>query len=118
MSIVEAIRGNLAQLFNFMDSGGEKAYEPTPLKAMREITNTESFAALLPHCAFHEVEGLFVLDTGERNARGKAEALGMCIEITPQTGATEEMINILAPIVGGAPGNTGVYRILCKRVFV
>ena len=106
MSIAAAIRVNLAQLFNFLDSSEEKTYEPTPMKAMREITNTESFAALLPHCAFHEVEGLFVLDTGERNAKGKAEALGMAIELTPQTGATEEMINILAPIVSGAPGGT------------
>lgn len=106
MSIAATIRGNLAQLFNFMDGGEERAYEPTPMKAMREITNTESFAALLPHCAFHEVDGLFVLDTGERNTKGKAEALGMCIEISPQTGATVEMINILAPIVGGAPGGT------------
>lgn len=106
MSLATTIRSNLGQLFGFLDSGGEKTYEPTPLRAMREITNTESFAALLPHCAFHEVEGLFVLDTGERNAKGKAEALGMCIEISPQTGATDEMINILAPIFGGAPGGT------------
>jgi conjugal transfer ATP-binding protein TraC len=106
MNLADTFRSALSPLFGFMDSGEEKAYEPTPLRAMREITNSESFGALLPHCAFHEVEGLFVLDTGERDSKGKAEALGMAIEITPQTGATEEMINVLAPIFGGAPGGT------------
>ena len=101
------IKSNLGQFFGLSSSGdSEEQYEPSPMRALREITNTESFASLLPHCAFHEEEGLFVLDTGERNPKGKPEALGMCIEITPQTGATVEMINILAPIFGGAPGGT------------
>ena len=101
------IKSNLGQFFGLSNPGdGEDPYEPTPMRALREITNTESFASLLPHCAFSEQDGLFVLDTGERNPKGKPEALGMCIEINPQTGATVEMINILAPIFGGAPGGT------------
>ena len=99
------LRSNLGQLFGLADSATrDEHYRPTPMRAMHEITNTESFAALLPHCAYDDETGLFVLDTGERNPKGKPEALGMCIEISPQTGATVEMINILAPIFGAAPG--------------
>lgn len=106
MSLSAAFRNILTPFFGLSGQDEQDAYEPTPLRAMREITNVESFGALLPYCAYHEVEGLFVLDTGERNPKNKAEALGMAIEILPQTGATVEMINVLAPIVAGAPGGT------------
>lgn len=106
MNIRATIRNLFNPLFGSDDAEREDNYEPTPLKAMREITKTESFGAILPHCAWYKDAGLFVLDTGERNPRGKNEALGMAIELTPQTGATEEMINVLAPIFGSAPGGT------------
>lgn len=83
-------------------SNGAK-YEPTPLRAMREITNAESFCAILPYTAFNEAQRLFVLDTGERDKKGKQDALGFAIEIAPQSGATEEMIQVLLPIISSAP---------------
>src|ERR1035437_4586907 len=102
MSILAGFKNIVNPLFG-LRAEGEGNYEPTPLKAMREITNLESFGAILPYCAFYEAEGLFVLDTGERDQKNKSEALGFAIEITPQTGATEEMIRVLAPIFANAP---------------
>ena len=68
--LLSMVRDALAQEEN------EKTYEPTPLRAMREITNTESFGSILPYTAFHEAEALFVLDTGERDTKTRGQALG------------------------------------------
>lgn len=103
MNIADSFRRFVNPLFGLTKPGAEDAYVPTPLRAMREITNAESFSAILPYSAYYENEGLFVLDTGERSPKGRSEALGTAIEITPQTGATEEMIAILTPIFGSAP---------------
>ena len=106
MKLHTGLKSLLAPMVDVLSRGEQEPYQPSPLRAMREITNTESFRALLPHCAYDEVDGLFVLDTGERDPKGRSEALGMVIELTPQTGATEEMINVLAPIIASAPGGT------------
>lgn len=105
MSMAATLRGIVGPLFGIGrgDGSDEDNYEPTPLRAMREITKTESFGAILPYTAYYEAESLFVLDTGERDPKGKKDALGFAIEITPQTGATEEMIRVLAPIYATAP---------------
>lgn len=108
MSIASSLRDFLNPLFGLPSDGDDGAYEPTPLRAMREITTAQSFGAILPYCAYDPANGLFVLDTGERANKGTAEALGMAIEITPQTGATEDMINVLAPIFGSAPPGTHI----------
>ncbi|MCU6501869.1 type IV secretion system protein TraC [Rugamonas sp. A1-17] len=106
MNMNAALKTLFSPLRDMFGPQEEQPYQPTPLRAMREITNTESFRSILPHCAYDEVDGLFVLDTGERDPKGRSDALGMVIELTPQTGATEEMINVLAPIIAGAPGGT------------
>lgn len=96
------LRGFL-DVFNGGNSDSVEHYEPTPLKAMRELTKTESFGAILPYCAFYHAENIFVLDAGEKDTKGDKEALGFAIEILPQTGVNEEMIKILAPIFANAP---------------
>jgi conjugal transfer ATP-binding protein TraC len=108
MSVPAALRNLFNPLFDMFAPKEQESYQPTPLRAMREITQTESFRAILPHCAYDATAGLFVLDTGERDPKGRSEALGMVIELTPQTGATEEMINVLAPIIASAPGGTSM----------
>lgn len=100
--LLSMVRDALAQEEN------EKTYEPTPLRAMREITNTESFGSILPYTAFHEAEALFVLDTGERDTKTRGQALGFTLELTPQTGANEEMIRVLAPIFSSAPTGSNI----------
>lgn len=108
MNMNAALRSLFAPFLEAFNATEDEPYQPTPLRAMREITKTESFRAILPHCAYDNVAGLFVLDTGERDPKGHRDALGMVIELTPQTGATEEMINVLAPIIAGAPGGTSM----------
>lgn len=106
--MIAAFKETVASLFGFGGGQRPEKYEPTPLRAMREITNIESFGAILPYNAFYQSEELFVLDTGERDAKGKKDALGFAIEIGPQTGATEEMIRILAPLFSNAPAGANV----------
>lgn len=103
-SVTATVKDIVGALFGLGGGSPQGAnYEPTPLRAMREITNTEAFCAILPYTAFYETESLFVLDTGERDRKGKQDALGFAIEITPQSGATEEMIQVLVPLISSAP---------------
>lgn len=103
MSLAAAFKNIVNPLFGLANEEDGGGYEPTPLRAMREITKTESFGAILPYNAYDEAEGLFVLDTGERDPKGKKDALGFAMELLPQTGANEEMIRVLAPIFASAP---------------
>lgn len=104
---MNTINAALRSLFNpvmaLLNPDDDGEYTPAPLRAMREITKTESFFRLLPYCAYSSADQMFVLDTGERDPKGKAEALGIVIELLPQTGATEDMIKVLTPIMSNAP---------------
>lgn len=109
MSFAETIRGVIAPLFGLPvnDEEEERQYVPSPLRAMREITDVESFASILPYTAYYQAERLFVLDAGDRDAKAarlkNKDALGFAIEISPQTGANDDMIRILTPIMATAP---------------
>lgn len=84
-------------------------YEPTPLRAMREITEVSRFSAVLPYAAYHPAEGLFILDTGDRDKATKnRHSLGFALELVPQTGANEEMIRILTPVFANAPVGSNI----------
>ena len=111
MSIFAAIKRTLMP--TSQEQEGEFAaqktkYEPTPLRAMREITNMASFGAILPYTAFFEYESLFVLETGETGKKESKDALGFAIEITPQSGADRNMIDVLTPLFSSAPEGANI----------
>lgn len=107
-AVAAAFKNGLSTLFGLNTGQSDKEYEPTPLRAMRQITQVESFGAILPYNAYLDAEQLFVLDTGERDANGRKDALAFTVEVTPQTGATEEMIRVLAPIFSQAPSGSNI----------
>lgn len=109
MAIMPMLKQALGPLVSVLQgSGADRPYTPTPLRAMEAITQRESFASILPFTAYSEAEGLFVLDTGDRDPKGKREALGFALEVSPQTGATPEMIQILTAIMSGAPSDAKI----------
>lgn len=106
MSIAQTLRGMLGPLVGGLGSqseGEKRGYTPSPLRAMKEITEFERFSSLLPYTAFDSTNTLFVLDTGDRDPKGKRDALGFAIEVSPQTGCTPEMVEILKPVLSSAP---------------
>jgi conjugal transfer ATP-binding protein TraC len=86
----------------FFGLGEEGGYTPTPIKAMAQITQAESFAALLPYTSFMPTENIFVLDSGGRDPKSQPNALGFVLEVSPQTGASEEMASILNAVFSPA----------------
>lgn len=95
------------QLFGIRQEDGQDSdYVPSPVRAMREITEVESFASILPYAAYFKDENFFVLDSGDRDVKKRDHALGFAIELSPQTGATIEMITSLLPMYGEAPINS------------
>lgn len=105
MSFAETLREMIGPLIGRGDAQADtkQKYTPSPLRAMKEITEFERFSSLLPYTAFDSTNGLFVLDTGDRDPKGKRDALGFAIELSPQTGCTPEMIEVLMPVMSSAP---------------
>src|SRR5688572_16090216 len=78
--------------------GGPYHYVPTPTRLMRAVVNQASLAGFLPYGAYLEDERVFV----------NQDSLGFCLEVQPQSGADEEMAQILMPLYAGSPARTGI----------
>lgn len=64
------------------------------------------FSDLLPYVGWDEESRLFFIE-GDRERT--IESVGFCIELMPQTGASEEMSNYLSTLfMSGAPAGTGI----------
>lgn len=76
---------------------------PTPLKMLRAILHDQPrLAGLLPYSAYLPDDKIFINDDG----------IGFCLEVRPQTGATEETVRILTSLLVDCPTGTGVQFIL------
>ena len=97
--------GALDSLKSFFRSGAEEDehYTPGPLAEPSRGAEFNRFADLLPYTAYIAEEGLFVIEGDES---GSVEALGFVLEMVPQTGAPQEMAEILTSVFLGVPEGT------------
>ena len=88
---------SLKQAFapGYTGSGG---YVPTPTRLLQAIVNQPTLSGCLPYSAYLDDERIFV----------NPDSLGFCLELTPQSGADEEMAQILMPIFAGGRAGTGI----------
>ena len=87
----------LKQAFSFAESGSG-GYTPMPTKLLQAIVNQPTLSGCLPYSTYLEDERIFV----------NQDSLGFCLELQPQSGADEEMAQILMPIYTGCPAGTGI----------
>src|SRR4051812_2462334 len=71
---------------------------PAPTRLMRMLVNQAGLAGCLPYNAYLENDAVFVNE----------DALGFCLEITPQSGADEEMARILSTLYASARPGLGI----------
>lgn len=86
------------------DGDGEH-YTPTPIAEPSVEAAFTRFADLLPYVAWIPEQRLFVLEGGTEN---KVEGIGFCLEMTPQTGATPDMADLLSTLFTYLPKGSGV----------
>lgn len=82
------------------DAPGNGDYIPTPVRP--EEYNRPRLSGILPYDGYMAEERLFSTTT----------ALGFVLEISPQTGADEEMAAILSSLYANCPAGTGVQFLL------
>lgn len=90
----------LADLFAKLRGGApeEPDYVPSPLKRLNDLVDRPRLASWLPYSAYLPDEQVFVND----------EAIGFVLESAPQSGADEEMANVLHSIITACPAGTGI----------
>jgi conjugal transfer ATP-binding protein TraC len=81
------------------------SYTPSPLESPSVEKRHVSFSDLLPYMAWLDKERIFILEGKEE---GKIEAMGFCLEMWPQTGATENMADLLATMFSNLPAGAGI----------
>lgn len=74
---------------------------------LNQILNIPRLTSILPYLGWLEDESLFVLDCG---GFGKQDELSLsfAVEVTPQTGASEDMERVLASLYMSCPTGTGI----------
>jgi len=97
--------GALEHLKAFFRTSSEEReeYVPQPLAEPTRGAEFNRLADLLPYTGYIKENGLFVI---EGDTPGSVEALGFVLEMVPQTGAPQEMAEILTSVFLGVPAGT------------
>ena len=90
---------------NILREDGVDHYTPSPIAQPSRGVSYTKFTDLLPYMAWIPDKRLFIL---EGDTPQKMEAIGFCIEMYPQTGATPDMADLLTTIFTYLPSNSGV----------
>jgi len=103
LGFIEMIKSQLSsENSNFSEKGEDYAGFRD---SKRKSPSIDRFSAYLPYTAWDSDYQLFVI---ESDKPGKAEGMGFCLELTPQTGASREMAEFMANLfTTGAPVGTG-----------
>lgn len=88
-----------------MRDGSDEHYTPSPISNPSRGATYNKFAELLPYLAWIPERRLFLL---EGDTAQKMEGIGFCLEMTPQTGATSDMADLLTTIFSYLPEGSGV----------
>lgn len=101
--------GALKWPFGLGKSGAEKEAPVVDFAAARQRKGPEAFnrmSDMLPYTGYDEKSGLFFI---EADVPDSLESLGFCIEVRPQTGASEQMADYLTSLfMSGSPPGTGI----------
>lgn len=92
-------------LKNILREGRGEHYTPSPIENPSREANFDRFSDLLPYLAWIPERRLFVL---EGDIPQKVDGIGFCLEMTPQTGATPDMADLLTTIFTYLPKGSGV----------
>lgn len=98
--------GTIKNFFrNLMKEGSDEHYTPSPIANPTRDVNYTKFADLLPYLGWIPERRLFIL---EGDVPQKVDGIGFCLEMTPQTGATPDMADLLTTIFTYLPQGSGV----------
>jgi len=95
--------GLVKKFFGTGDDDLEESYTPTPIASPSVQIQHTRFSDLLPYLAWDSGSGLFVLEGEEENS---IDGLGFVLEMMPQTGAPQEMAELLTDVFIGVPPGT------------
>lgn len=90
---------------SILKEGGVEHYTPSPIANPSREANYDRFSDMLPYLAWIPERRLFVL---EGDVPQKVDGIGFCLEMTPQTGATPDMADLLTTIFTYLPKGSGV----------
>ena len=90
---------------NFFRDGDGEEYVPTPIREASARPEFDRMADLLPYSGWDHEHQLFLLDGAKHD---DCEAVGFCLEMYPQTGASRDMADLLAVLFTYMPTGTGV----------
>lgn len=82
------------------DSPGDGEYVPTPSR--HEDISRPKLSGILPYIGYMPAERIFTTNSG----------IGFCLDLLPQTGANQEMADILASLYANCPAGTGIQIML------
>ena len=90
---------------DFLKGSEEDTYTPAPINEPTRGAEFSRFADLLPYSAWMPEERLFVL---EGDAEHKVDAIGFCLEVLPQTGATPDMADLMTTLFTYLPKDASI----------
>lgn len=90
---------------SILKEGGVEHYTPSPISNPSREANFDRFSDMLPYLAWIPERRLFVL---EGEVPQKVDGIGFCLEMTPQTGATPDMADLLTTIFTYLPKGSGI----------
>jgi conjugal transfer ATP-binding protein TraC len=88
-----------------MKDGGTEHYTPSPISKPSREAVYNKFSQLLPYLSWIPDRRLFIL---EGDTAQKMEGIGFCLEMTPQTGASQDMADLLTTIFAYLPEGSGL----------
>lgn len=98
--------GMMREFFRgIFDDGSSEEYVPQPIQNPSHRPEFPRFCDLLPYLGWDDKKEIFVLEGSEE---GKVDGLGFVIEMVPQTGASEDMADLLSVLFRYMPTGTGV----------
>lgn len=92
------------------DEPGGGYYEPVPISQQKAVLTNPRLSGILPYMGYEDDNELFYNETSGENVR--ETTIAFALELTPQTGATQEMADILTGIYASCMPNTGV-QVFC-----
>lgn len=88
-----------------LKEAGVEHYTPSPIASPSREANFDRFSDMLPYLAWIPERRLFVL---EGAVQQKVDGIGFCLEMTPQTGATPDMADLLTTLFNYLPKGSGI----------
>jgi hypothetical protein len=97
MPMLNQLFADLKETFWQRNPGTSSELLP-PATLMRSLASRPALSGYLPYSAYLTDEQIFV----------NQDSLGFCLELKPQSGADEEMAQILAPLFAGSRAGAGI----------